>query len=47
MSEEKSESVQWSQFKETLVSLSMGLGFIWVMLSSMLMLTTVLRAIFR
>lgn len=47
MSEEKSESVQWSVFKETLVSLSMGLGFIWVMLSSMLMLTTVLRAIFR
>jgi hypothetical protein len=47
MSEEKSESVMWSMFKETIVGFAMILGFAWVFLSSVLMLTTVLRAIFR
>jgi hypothetical protein len=47
MSEEKSESVTWSLFKETIVGAAMLLGFAWVLLSSSLMITMVLRVIFR
>ena len=47
MSEEKSESATWSMFKEMVVSFAIFLGFAWVLFSSSLMVTTVLRAIFR
>ena len=47
MSDEKSESATWSMFKEMVVSFAIFLGFAWVLFSSSLMVTTVLRAIFR
>ena len=47
MSEDKSESATWSLFKEMVVSFAIFLGFAWVLFSSSLMITMVLRAIFR
>jgi hypothetical protein len=47
MSEDKSESATWSLFKEMVVGAAMLLGFAWVLLSSSLMITMVLRVIFR
>ena len=47
MNEAEKQQVRWSEFKETVLTGASFLGFLWMVMSSSLMIVVVLRAIFR